>query len=98
MNDKLNIECVDDNLKTFDEARQETLLALEKEPEADLMEGLYHQQLEKSTLVLHCMLWRQITPMKFTAKSRRATQGWRLWSQLGKKEAGCNTDQSQLDD
>ena len=51
----LNIELVNDNLKKFDQACDETLLALEKEPEADLLEGIYHRQLDKPTLMLNVL-------------------------------------------
>ena len=53
MNDLFNIELASDNFKKFDEAWEENLMALDTEEEgADLMEGLYHPQLEKSTLML----------------------------------------------
>ena len=50
MNDLLNVELVNDSLKRFDQSWEETLMALEKEPEGDLVQGLYRRQLEKSTL------------------------------------------------
>ena len=50
--DLLDIELVNDTLKTFDHG-EENLVALERGPAADLLEGLHHRQLEKSTLMLH---------------------------------------------
>ena len=55
MNDLLNIDLVSDNLKEFDQAWEETLMALEKEPEVDLVEGLHHRQLEKWTLMQNAL-------------------------------------------
>ena len=49
MNDLLDIELLNDSLKTLDEAWENILMAPEKEPEDDLLKGLYHRQLEKST-------------------------------------------------
>ena len=42
-----NIPLWTDNLKMFDRAWEETLVALEKAPQADQTEGCYHGQLEK---------------------------------------------------
>ena len=50
----LNIE-MDDNLKKFVGAWEETLMSLEKKPEADVLKDLHHRQLEKSTLVLNAL-------------------------------------------
>ena len=69
MNDLLNIESVNDNLKKFDEAWENILMALDKAPEDDLLENLYCRQLEKSTSVPY----RSTVPTRLTAKSRRAT-------------------------
>ena len=55
MNDLLNTEMVNDNLKKFDHSWEETVMELVKEPEADLAEGLYHRQLEKSTIMLNAL-------------------------------------------
>ena len=49
MNDVLNFEWVNDNLKTFDEALENILMTMEKAPDDDLLEGLDHRRLEKST-------------------------------------------------
>ena len=68
INDLLNIELVNDNLKKFDEAWENILMALEKAQEDDLLENLC-RQLEKSTSVPY----RSIVPTRLTAKSRRAT-------------------------
>ena len=57
MNDLLNIEVVNDILKKFDQAWEETLMALEKEPEADLVEDLHQRQLEKSTLMQNAFVY-----------------------------------------
>ena len=38
-----------DNLKKIDEGWENILMALEKEPDDDLLEGFYLQQLERST-------------------------------------------------
>ena len=46
----LNIELVNGNLKRLGQAWEETLMALEKEPKADLLDGLRHRQWERSTL------------------------------------------------
>ena len=47
-------ELINGALKKFDQAwEEETFMALEKEPEADLLEGLFHRQLQKSTLMLN---------------------------------------------
>ena len=51
MNDLLNIEFVNDKLKKFDDALENKYFQMAQEhgPEDDLLEGLYLQQLEKST-------------------------------------------------
>ena len=46
MYDLLHVELVNDSRKQFDQSWEEALMALEKEPEANLWEGLYHRQLE----------------------------------------------------
>ena len=51
MNDLLTVELRDDNLNMFDQAWEETLMAVENAPERDLLKSLYHRQLGKSTLV-----------------------------------------------
>ena len=49
MNDLLNVDLVNDNLKKFDQSRKETPMALWKGPEGVLLEGLYRRHMEKST-------------------------------------------------
>ena len=49
MNNLLNVEVVSDNLIKFDESRENTQMALEKEPEDDLLEGFSDRLLEKLT-------------------------------------------------
>ena len=44
-----------DKLNKCDQVWEETLMALEKEPEADLLEGLHHRQLEMPTLMLNAL-------------------------------------------
>ena len=56
MDDLLNLELVNDNRTKFDEACEEILMALEKEPEEDLLEGLYHRRLVKSTLLKDALM------------------------------------------
>ena len=46
LNGQLSIELRSDNLKKFDEAREETLMAMEKELDRNLLDGLYCRQLE----------------------------------------------------
>ena len=46
-----NIELANDNLKKLDRSWEETLMLLKKEPKGDSLEGLYHRQLEMSTLM-----------------------------------------------
>ena len=55
VNDLLNIELVNDKLKQFDDAWEETLMALEEEPEEDLLEGFYSRQLEKSIVMQNAL-------------------------------------------
>ena len=50
VNGLLNIKLVNDNHEKFEPSWEEPLIALEKEPQGDLLEGLYHRQLVKSTL------------------------------------------------
>ena len=59
-----------DNPKKFDQLQKETLMALEKEPEAYILKGHYFRHLENR--LSFNMLWRCIFPIKFTSKSRRA--------------------------
>ena len=73
MNDLLDIELVNDSLKKFDSSWEETLTALEKRPEASLLAGHHRRQVETSTLMQTA--WRHGIPIRFTAKSRRATRG-----------------------
>ena len=71
MKDLLNIELVTDNLKKFDKAWLKFLMALEKKPEDDLLDGFYLRQ--SGSRLPSRMPWRYIVPIRFTAKSRRAT-------------------------
>ena len=50
MNDLLNIELVNDNVKKFDRAWEENLMALEQAPEKYLFEGLYQQEKKTKSL------------------------------------------------
>ena len=70
MNDLLNVEMVDDNLKTYYEAWCNIQVALEKGPEGDLLDGPVPSW--RSGLP-HRMPWRCIIPIRLTAKRRRAT-------------------------
>ena len=47
-------------------------MALENEPEADLVEGLYHRQLEKWTLMQNALA---LDHSDQVPKSRKATRG-----------------------
>ena len=51
INELPHIELFNDNLKIFDDAWERILMALDKAPEEDCLEGLYHRQLEKSTVM-----------------------------------------------
>ena len=51
MNDLLNIELRNDSLKMFDQAWDETLMAMDIETNMAFVEGLYYRRLEKSTLM-----------------------------------------------
>ena len=47
-NDSLNIALRSDSWKLFDQACEETLVAMEVEPAVELLEGLYDRPMEKS--------------------------------------------------
>ena len=55
MNDTRSILLVNDNLKKFDQAWEESLMALEKEPEEDPLEGLYHRRVDKSIITQNAL-------------------------------------------
>ena len=70
MHDLHNIELVNNNFEKFDQGWVETLMALEKETEADLLEGLPTESCRSRP---SCnMPWRNMIPIKFTAKSPSA--------------------------
>ena len=71
MTDLLNTELVNDYLQKFDPALQATLVALEKEPDEDHLEGFS----SPCKMPVRCFI-----PIRFTARSRRATLSFKLWS------------------
>ena len=91
--DLLNMEFRRDSLKMFDQAWEEmTLMGMEKNPEHDFIDSLYHCQLEKSTLMKKH--GRSITHTRLIGRSHRATPSSKHWSQTfwkintSKKERG----------
>ena len=95
MNDVLNFEWVNDILKTFDEALENILMTMEKAADDDLLEGLDHRRLEKSTsmqtasALCHSGQIHRKVPKSFL-KLEAIGASW-----LRNKKAGRKTQESQ---
>ena len=101
MNDVLNFEWVNDNLKTFDEAMENILMTMEKGPDDDLLEGLEHRRLEKSTsmqnasALCHCGQIHRKVPksfLKLKAIGVRCVERQQPSSFLAQKQKGWAKD------
>ena len=53
LNDLFNVELYSGNLKMFNQAREETLLALGSDSDEGVLENVYDGQVRKSTLMKH---------------------------------------------
>ena len=92
-NDLVSVELVNDSLMKFDQVWEETLMALDKTPAADLLEGLDHRQLVKASHAKYpgAMSFPSISPRheaweRHKERSKKRVHPWRQFL-TGKPEA-----------
>ena len=99
MNDLPDVELVTDNLMKFDRSREETMITLEKEPAADLLEDLYHRQLVDShAKCLGAILFRSSSPHGAEELLEVQGYGLRLFEDLQQNFLLTQEDKGQVED
>ena len=79
LNDLLNVKLYNDNLKMFNQASEETLLALDRDFDEHVLENLCDRQVKTSTLMKNALTSYQQDIFQ-KKRSREATKDWGLRS------------------